>query len=201
MKASGIILAGGQSSRMGKNKALLDIDGKTNIERIKDRLQTVFPEVLLVANHIEQYEFLKIPIVQDVYPGKGPLAGIHSGLKASSHDINFFVACDMPFISAELARYFVSVSEGYDAVVPKINGKIHPLFSVFHKSVLPLIESRLIEDRLVIKNLLDDLNVRVLDEKDLTQDKFPHNLERVFYNMNYPSDYENVKKWALSSDY
>lgn len=194
MKASGIILAGGQSSRMGENKALLDIAGQTNIERIKEQLQSVFSDVFLIANIKEPYEFLNIEIIHDVYKGKGPLAGIHAGLNASSDDINFFVACDMPFVSAELARYFAEVCENYDAVVPRINGKLHPLFSVFRKSTLPKIEYCLQEDNLRIRDLLDDLNVRVLDEKDIAS-VIPDNMERVFYNMNYPSDYQEVKQW------
>lgn len=194
MKASGIILAGGQSSRMGQNKALLKLDGKTTIERINNTLQPVFSDRILVANHSNEYKFLNIPIVSDVYPGKGPLAGIHAGLMASPNLINFFVACDMPFISVSLAQYLVEACEDYDAVVPSINGKLHPLFSVFKKNVLPKVEYCLQDDKLRMKDLLDDLKVRIVDENELSNN-FPYNLERVFYNMNYPSEYKEAQKW------
>lgn len=195
MKAGAIILSGGKSSRMGTNKALLKIDGKTNIERIKEALEEVFSDIILVTNEMEEYRFLNLPMVADIYPGKGPLAGIHSGLIASSYDVNFVVACDMPFISSNLAKYLIEQSDGYDVVVPKIGGKLHPLFSVFKKSNLSIIEDELKKEKLRIRDLFDLLKVRVINEDEIV-DTIDEDIERSFYNMNSPSDYEAVKKWT-----
>jgi len=121
MKASAIILAGGKSSRMGTNKALLKINEKTNIERMADKLKLFFDDIILVTNDSEQYEFLELKTAADHYPGMGPLAGVHAGLLASDYDLNFIVACDMPFVSAELAEALVNSCGHFDAVIPVIN--------------------------------------------------------------------------------
>lgn len=196
MKATAIILAGGKSSRMGTNKALLPIDGKANIEVIKEKLTPFFSDLLLVTNDFPTYEFLGIPMVQDVYIGKGPLAGIHTGLENSKTDVNFFVACDMPFVSGKLANHLVNLSGQFDAVIPNINGKLHPLFSVFKKSTLVKVEQCLLEDRLRIKDLLEELQVLYVNELEL-QSVVVGNFEKIFYNMNYPLEYQKAKRGEI----
>ncbi|WP_102349317.1 molybdenum cofactor guanylyltransferase [Bacillus sp. Marseille-P3661] len=196
MDATGIILAGGKSSRMGTNKALLFIDGKkTTIETIIGHLRPFFSTIILVTNDHGTYDFLEMPIVSDQYIGKGPLAGIHSGLKHSTSLYNFFVACDMPFVSGELAQYLVRLcmENDYDAIVPSINGKLHPLFSVFKQTALPVVEKCLLEERLRIRDLLDDLTVRYINETEI-KEHIIGDIEKIFYNMNYPLDYESVKR-------
>lgn len=194
MNATAIILAGGKSSRMGTNKALLSMDGKPNIEVIKDQLTPFFSDIILVTNDFEAYEFLEVPMVKDEYIDKGPLAGIHTGLKNSNTETNFFVACDMPFVSGKLAKYLVELCSTRDGVVPRINGTLHPLFSVFQKSVLPKVERCLQEDRLRIRDLLEQLNILYINEGDLDR-VMVGNIEKVFYNMNYPLDYQKARNW------
>lgn len=197
MKAAAIILAGGKSSRMGTNKALLKINEKTNIERIADRLKLLFDDIILVTNDSEQYEFLGVRMVPDQYPGMGPLAGVHAGLMASAYDINFIVACDMPFVSGELAEALVNNALHYDAVIPVINGKQHPLFAVFKKQAATIVEERIKAGQLRMKHLLDHLNVLYLTEKEL--ETYSHiELAKVFFNMNHPEEYTEAKKWAES---
>lgn len=195
MKAAAIILSGGKSSRMGTNKALLKINEKTNIERIADNLKVLFDDIILVTNEPEHYQFLGLRMVSDQYPGMGPLAGVHAGLEASDFDVNFVVACDMPFVSVELANALVNNCSHYDAVVPVINGKQHPLFSVFKKETANKIEQSITGGRLRMKHLLDDLNVLYVTETELRAYS-QLDLERVFFNMNHPNEYEEAKKWA-----
>lgn len=195
MGSGAIILSGGKSSRMGKNKALLPIGEQLNIERIVSELKPQFRDLILVTNDPENYRFLNLPTVSDHYPGKGPLAGVHAGLQAASHEVNVIVACDMPFISAELATAMIGHIDNYDAVVPVIDGKQHPLFSVFKKTCLALIEDRIVEDRLRMKHVLEELNVRYVTEEDFSMfDK--KELQRYFFNMNHPNEYEEAKRWA-----
>jgi molybdenum cofactor guanylyltransferase len=197
MNAGAIILSGGQSSRMGTNKALLPISEKPNIERIKDELDKNFEEMILVTNHPEVYGFLKIKMVSDHYPGKGPLAGVHAGLLATSHEANLVVACDMPFISAGLGAILVENLREYDAVVPIIGGTKHPLFAVYRKKIVNEIKSCLENNSLRMIHLLDKLNVLYINEEDLkTYNK--ESLEQIFFNMNHPEEYEFAKKWAKS---
>jgi molybdopterin-guanine dinucleotide biosynthesis protein A len=195
MKAAAIILSGGKSSRMGTNKALLKINDKTNIERISDSLRPHFDDIILVTNDPEQYRFLGLKMVEDHYPGMGPLAGIHAGIKASDYETNVTIACDMPFVSGEIAKSLVNKSNDYDAVVPIINGRLQTLFAVFKKNVTAHIEKCIEDEQLRIKDLLDHLNVRYVTEKDL-QAETNIDLERVFFNMNHPNEYEDAKKWA-----
>jgi molybdenum cofactor guanylyltransferase len=199
MKAGAIILSGGKSSRMGTNKALLKFHEKTNIERIKDELQHVFDDIILVTNDPETYQFLNIKSVPDQFPGSGPLAGIHAGLEASDYEENFIVACDMPFVSAELAVNLVKALKHHDAVVPVSDGRKHPLFAAYQKRVAGEAEKCIEEGTLRIKHMLEKLDVRYLDEPDL-QLYCGGSLERVFFNMNHPEEYENAKKWAESGE-
>ncbi len=193
MKAGAIILSGGKSSRMGKNKALLPINEQTNIERIRDELKSLFDDIILVTNDPEVYEFLNLKSVSDKYPGKGPLAGIHAGLMASDYEENIVVACDMPFISAELASTLVQNLKHYDAMIPVIGGKKNPLFAAYQKRIVPEIEACLKEDRLRVIHLLDKLNVRYPDEEFLQAYSDVH-LDEIFFNMNVPEEYEEAKK-------
>ena len=195
MKATAIILSGGKSSRMGTNKALLKINEKTNIERIADTLKGSFNDIILVTNHPEDYQFLGLKMVSDQYPDSGPLAGVHAGLVSTNADTNFIVACDMPFVSVELAEVLVNKCADYDAVIPVINGVQHPLFAVFQKRVMGEVARSIEAGRLRMKHLLDHLNVRYVTEKDLETNS-SIDLERVFFNMNYPNEYEDAKKWA-----
>lgn len=194
MNATAIILAGGKSSRMGTNKALLPVGGKPNIKLIKEQLAPFFSDMMVVTNDFEAYEFLQVPMIKDEYNGKGPLAGIQTGLKNSRTETNFFVACDMPFVSGELAKHLVELCDDYEGVVPVINGTLHPLFSVFKKSVLSKVEQCLREDRLKIRDLLEELDILYVNEGDLER-VMVGNIEKIFYNMNYPLDYQKAKIW------
>lgn len=195
MKAAAVILAGGKSSRMGTNKALLKINQKMNIEGICDKLNILFDDIILVTNDPKAYEFLEVRMTADEYPGMGPLAGLHAGLKASDYDVNLVVACDMPFVSAELAEVMIRYCRGYDAVVPVINGKQHPLFAIYKKEIAEVAAKCIKDGELRMKHLLDLIHVRYVTEKDLAGFSGT-DIERVFFNMNHPQDYEDAKKWA-----
>ncbi|MCM3692998.1 molybdenum cofactor guanylyltransferase [Neobacillus niacini] len=197
MKAAAIILSGGKSSRMGTNKALLKLNEKTTIERMVDTLKIYFDDIILVTNEMESYQFLGVKMVSDHYPGKGPLAGFHAGLMASDYDVNFITACDMPFISGELAATLVNMIDHHDALVPVINGKMQTLCGVFQKKNVTKIEECIENGRLPIKQLLDHLNVLYITENEL-QAYTNIDLERVFFNMNHPHEYEEAKKWLRS---
>ncbi len=104
---TGIILSGGKSSRMGVNKSLLKVGEITIVERMSDLMQSLFREVILITNDPADYKFLNIPIFEDLFKQKGPLAGIHSGLTHSSTEENFIISCDLPFITEKMIKYIV----------------------------------------------------------------------------------------------
>lgn len=194
-----IILAGGKSSRMGTNKALLPVHGQPNIKRIRDELRNLdaadsadTSRFIIVTNDPPLYEFLGEETVGDKYPGLGPLAGIQAGLQASPCSWNLVIACDMPLITAEAARYMLVQAADVDAVVPVIGGQLHPLFAVYHKRCSDKIEDMLVSGQLRMIYLLDKLRVKQVTESD-----FPKHIDtqRVFYNMNRPEEWQQVQQW------
>ncbi|MED3561028.1 molybdenum cofactor guanylyltransferase [Bacillus xiapuensis] len=197
--AAVIILSGGKSSRMGTNKALLKINEKTNIERIVEELHGFFAEIILVTNHPDDYRFLVVKLVPDQFPGLGPLAGLQAGLSASTHEVNVVVACDMPFISGSLAEKIAAKNDGFDAVIPVIDGKKQPLFAVYHKRILPVIAESLEKGKLRMTELFEKLHALYLTEKDLPEYSI-RKLERTFFNMNDPEEYEQAKGWVKRDD-
>ncbi|MCT8136517.1 molybdenum cofactor guanylyltransferase [Anaerobacillus sp. CMMVII] len=195
MNAGLILLSGGKSSRMGTNKALLPVEGKANIERILDSLGEDFTDRIIVTNSPEDYSLLeeKVKLIPDVYPGLGPLSGIHAGLLASSAEYNIVVACDMPFVSQQLARILVASSPGYQAVVPRFNGMRQPLFAVYHQLMVEEIERFLKGNDFRVNNLWDKVNMLWLEDEVLSS--IPE-IERAFYNMNKPEEYKQVQEWV-----
>jgi molybdopterin-guanine dinucleotide biosynthesis protein A len=192
-----ILLAGGQSSRMGTNKALLSLGGKKNVERIVDELSKVssLSTPLIVTNQPDVYSWLELPMTSDVFPGQGPLAGIHAGMLASDHKVNLVVACDMPFVSSSLARWLLEQAGNYDATVPRITPNVlHPLFAVyFTETCLPVVEACLQGGQLRVTDMLSKLGVNYVNP---VEDGLAIDVNLAFYNMNHPHEYKQAKKWA-----
>lgn len=187
------ILAGGQSRRMGRNKALLPVEGKPSIQRVAEAARQVAGEVVVVANDPEPYRFLGLPIIGDLHPGKGPQAGMEAALVWSPADWTFILSCDLPFLTREFLRTLAGLAdEAYDAVVPVHPAdRRHPLAALYHRRCLPLISKNLAEDRLKTQGLLDRLRVRPVTAAEAGPD-----LDHLLFNMNRPADYEAVKKKA-----
>ncbi len=183
---AGVILAGGSSTRMGSNKALLPFRGATFIESIHRRMAALFREVIVVTNTPELYDFLPCPKVADIIPGMGALSGIHAALRHAAVGHVFVVACDMPSVGGELVRCMVAMRDGYDAVVPESGSGIEPLCAVYGKGALPAIEEALGAGRGKVASILPNIRVRTLsrDEVALVDPDF-----RSFRNINTPGDY------------
>lgn len=133
-----IVLAGGKSSRMGQDKSLLPVLGKPMIQHLCEQAAPYFDEMLISAAEGRRYAFLKIPVVRDAVPGQGPLRGIASALAVSKHDLNFVMACDIPWTDGEFILSLLRDADGVDCVVPvSAEGHYEPLFAVYRKSALP----------------------------------------------------------------
>ncbi len=196
---TGIILAGGQSSRMGQNKALMKIDGVPVIERIAIELEKITDELLIVTNTFHTYQYLNIPMVGDEQKGKGPLAGIQAGLKATRSEKNLIVACDMPFISSSLGDFLLEELEDYQAAIPKLEGHVHPLFGAYRKDALHAVSQSLAKNELRMMSLLQNLHVRYISEDILSRKGIPVKDTAVF-NMNDPIEYEKALKLDLDEN-
>jgi molybdopterin-guanine dinucleotide biosynthesis protein A len=187
---TGVILAGGASSRMGKNKALLKVGELFLVERVYASIAALFYNVILVTNTPDIYAFIPCPKVPDIYPGAGSIAGLHAGLNASSTERIFAVACDMPFLNAELIRFICKDAEAYDAVVPvDRSGRLEPLHALYAKTALIAMKESIEHGDKSIINLLDRVTTRMV-----LNDLFQHipGVEESFRNLNTPAEYDNV---------
>ena len=185
------MLAGGQSSRMGKNKAFLELEGKPLVARSLDVLQAVFAEVLISSNKPELYADYAVPVVRDEVLGRGPLEGLYQGLKVAAYDEVFFVACDMPFLNAALIRYLFSRMSTYDMVIPQLSSGLHPLHAFYHRRCLPAIKNNLEAGRLKIIDFYSSCSVGYVPESDLQDFS---NLSKAFCNVNTPDDWAAILK-------
>ena len=191
MNTTAIILAGGKSSRMGTNKALLQLNGKTVIEGIVEKLEKLVDDTIIVTNTFEDYAFLHLPMIEDKRKGMGPLAGMEAGLAATKTERNLIVACDMPFISVELGRYLLSCLGEYQGAVPEISGQLHPLFAAYRKDVNKAVTQLLQENQLRIRHFLHHIHVKIV-KKELLQSLELENEGHYFFNMNNPDEYHKA---------
>lgn len=192
IRATAAILAGGKSSRMGRNKALLPIRGIPVIEHILIELVPRFDEVMIITNDPDAYRSYSLPLYPDLYPGKGPLAGIHRSLLEAKHEKVLVSACDMPFISGKLATFLIeALSPSFDAVIPIASGKSHPLFAAYERSNAKRAETFLSEDQLAIRHFLSHIRVRWIEEEEMLPFGDP---ARLLFNMNGPQDYEYIRE-------
>ncbi len=175
------VLSGGKSSRLGTNKALVDLNGITVLQYILNRLQPHFSETFIVTNEPELYADYPARVITDIYPGKGPIAGIHAALTASSAEPLFVISCDMPFITFELAEHMLEQAPGFDAVVPVLKGRLQPTAAVYNPSCLEFLIDCLENDLLKLTRIFQDLNTRYLDENALSQFG---TAQELFFNIN-----------------
>ncbi len=163
---SGIILAGGQSRRMGRDKALIAFEGRPIIAHVIDTLRELSDDVLVVSNRSAAYESFGIRIVPDADPPGGPLGGISAGLAAAQHDLAIVVACDMPFLNTQLLHSLVERAVNVDAVVPLTGDQFEPLHAVYRRTCLAAINRHLAGgDRRVI-SFFDEVRVKAVPETD-----------------------------------
>ena len=186
---SGIILAGGRSSRMGTPKALLPFDNEPLIVHIVRRLQLLVDEIVVVAAPGQQLPSVPAAIVRDEVAYQGPVGGISYGLAASAGDFAFVTSCDAAFASRALVEHLLSLRHDADVVVPRWEGRYQPLFAIYRRTVLPLLQAQLERGQLRPVSLFDQVRTRtVADDEIRTFDPEGES----FFNMNEPADYERA---------
>ena len=191
--ASAIILAGGQGRRLGREKALLEIAGQPLLSRIVQALSPLSDDILIVTNQPDLYAALDLPVrfVPDERPGVGSLMGIYSGLKAARHPWALTVACDMPFLNADLLRYMLSLTPGYDVVIPRLPEGVEPLHALYNRSCRPPMGRLLAQGRRQIIAFFPQVRVRYVTGDEI--DRFDPQ-RRSFVNVNTPQDWERVQR-------
>ena len=193
MGVSGIVLAGGLSRRLGRDKAVEPIGGEPLIARCIGRLSAVADEIIVVVNDVERGKQLPLPsacrVAVDVYADSGSLGGIFSGVSAMGGEWGVVVACDMPFLNIALLKHMLSLREGFDAVVPVLDGRPEPTHALYSKACLPHIELRLQAGDLKIARFFDDVSVRYVSQEEVDAHD-PDHLS--FFNVNTQSDLDRA---------
>lgn len=186
------VLVGGRSRRMGENKALIRFDpgGPTVIESVVRKLRAITGDIVLVGSDPAPYSFLGLPIASDLTPGIGALGGIHAAITAATSPHILIVACDMPFLNAELLRYMAGRPRDYDALVPMLD-RPQPLHTVYARSCLPYIEQSIAAGNHRATGWFAEANVHTID-RDTIRRHDPDLLS--CFNMNTPQDLAFAKR-------
>jgi molybdopterin-guanine dinucleotide biosynthesis protein A len=198
---SSIVLAGGKGSRLGRDKALELIGDRSLIQRVMQRLMLISEQILIVGSpcRFDLPADCSAEYKQDLYPGKGPLGGIYTGLIASKSFYNLVVACDMPFLNVELLRYLIKLAPGFDAVVPRLE-KVQPLHAVYSKSCLNDMRTQLENKQLGVTRFLNTISVKYVEQAEC-QSFGPQFLS--FFNINSREDLAKANRLVAegSTDY
>jgi molybdopterin-guanine dinucleotide biosynthesis protein A len=191
-----VVQAGGESRRMGQDKALLPFLGRPLISRVIDRVSIVADELLVTTNRPEAYRFLGLPLIPDRIPGRGALGGLFTALSAGRYPLVAVVACDMPFVSADLlvAERNLLESEGFDAVMPRTEGGTEPFHAVYRRATcLPAIQSALDVQKWRVDSWFHLVHLRFISSEDVRQHD-PQGL--AFWNVNTPEEFQQAEHLA-----
>lgn len=193
MDISCIVLAGGKSLRLGRDKAAVTIGGRSLLQWVISGLVFFDCDIVIVTAKEQPLprfiDYPKLKVVSDIYPGKGSLGGIYTGLAASDSFYNLVVACDMPFLNQGLLRYMVEVAEDFDLVVPKLGNRIEPLHAVYSRNCLAPIEFLLKQDELQIFQFFSEVKVRYVEAEEINRFD-PDHLS--FFNINTEADVQTA---------
>lgn len=190
-KVTGVVLAGGKSSRMGTDKGLLVVDGKRIVERAIEAMKAEVDDIIIISNG-NNYDYLGYKVYEDIEKNCGPMGGIFTALSYSATDRNFVVSCDMPFLSRELVGFIIENSEDCEIAIPQNGDKLEPLCAVYNKSCLEQFEVLLERKELKLQASLQYFKVKLIP--------IPENIfgKDCFENVNTVIEYEtlNLKKYG-----
>ena len=192
------IQAGGESSRMGEDKALKTFLGRPMIQRVIERLSPIADEVIVTTNRPEEYAFLNLPLFADLKPGRGALGGLYTAIASAKHSIVAVVACDMPFASATLleAASRLLIEEEVDVVIPRSEEGYEPLHAVYRRATcLPAIESAIEADQWRVIAWFTQVKVHLLTADEVKRYDL---LGLAFWNVNTPEEFAEAERIARS---
>jgi molybdenum cofactor guanylyltransferase len=182
---TGVILVGGKSRRMGRDKAFLEIEGVPMFERVLSAMGEIFASILLIGSGPERFAGYPLTPHPDIYPGSA-LGGLYTGLFLAETDLIFVASCDIPFPSAPLIRHLSSLADGFDAVVPRTDDFYEPLFAIYRKSCLEPMKLLLEQGNFRIYDFYTELKVRYVNEEEIA--RIP-GAARSLININTPEEF------------
>ena len=195
MEATSIVLAGGRSRRLGYDKLLEKVGTRCLLEKVLDSVAPLSSDIIIVTAEERAIppfaDYPNLKVVTDLYPGKGPLVGVYTGLRVSATHRNIVVAADMPFLSPALLRYMVGLADGFDVVAPRVEDKVEPLHCVYTRRCLAAIERMLEQGELGVHRLLPLVKVRYVEMDEIIRFD-PERLS--FFNINTEKDLQVARE-------
>ncbi|MBI5892596.1 MAG: molybdenum cofactor guanylyltransferase [Deltaproteobacteria bacterium] len=186
---TGIILAGGKSSRMGFNKALIEVNGLKIIERTVNLFKEIFDEIIIITNTPLEYERFDVKIATDLIKDAGALGGIYTGIFHAHSNHSFVAACDMPFLDKDIILKMLNIAVDSDAIVPFANDKFHPLHAVYSKNCLKPMEEAIKNNDLRINNLFQKIRIKKVEDIFIKESAL-----RSLCNVNTTEDLNEITK-------
>ncbi len=199
MKVSIVIQAGGQSSRMGFDKGLVELCGKSMIENIIERLEPYGDELIITTNQPSKYSKFGKKIFSDFYQNYGALAGLHTALSSAQNEMVFVIACDLPFVNQELFKFMMNIFEAknVDVVIPRTEQGFEPFYAFYRKSTcLPLVEEAILSGKKRLISWFENAIIHPVFEQDL---RAFDPLLGSFLNINTPEDLESAQEKCFSA--
>jgi molybdopterin-guanine dinucleotide biosynthesis protein A len=194
-----VIQAGGQSRRMGQNKALMPFHGQPLVQRIYERMKAIADEIILTTNQPDEYAFLQIAMAPDVMPGKGALGGLMTAFQRAAQPLVAVVACDLPFVNPGLIVFekdLLLKNDMANAVIPLSAGGLEPMHAVYRRAVcLDSVRNALERGEMRVTSWLDSVPKQVLTETDLKPFD-PYGI--TFINLNTPEEFQKAESLAAS---
>jgi molybdopterin-guanine dinucleotide biosynthesis protein A len=190
-RITGVILSGGKSIRMGENKAFIEIEGIPIIRRIHNQFKKLFQEIIIVTNQKESFINLDAEIYYDLFPNRGVLGGIYTGLYFSSFPYSFCVACDMPYLKKSVIDYLIKNIHGYDIVVPRTKDGLQPLHAIYSKNCLDPIKKIMEQEKFKIIDFYPMVKFKIIEENEFYA---LDPMRESFINVNTPEELLLAKK-------
>lgn len=193
-EVSAFILAGGKSSRMGANKAFLELGGRTLLARALELARAVTEDVRIVGRRSTFAPYG--PVIEDIYPERGALGGIHAALTATPSDFNLMLAVDMPSLTAEFLSYLIAEAgrTGAAITVPRVSRRLQPLCAVYRRSFVTRAEAALKAGNNKIDPLFTPADTRIIEEPELARLGFS---AAIFDNLNTAEEWERARQGAF----
>jgi molybdopterin-guanine dinucleotide biosynthesis protein A len=194
-----IVLAGGRGKRFGRDKLSEMVGDRTLLQRVIDYLDGLSSQILVVIAQGQSQPSVSLTsaqVIVDLYPEKGALGGIYTGLVASRSFHSLVVAADMPFLNTPLLRHMIESSPNYDVVIPRIDDTLEPLHAIYSKNCLPYMQQQIERDEFKIRNFFEQVKVRYVEQAEIDQFD-PQHLS--FFNINTLADLRRARKLLWES--
>ncbi|MEE9215979.1 MAG: molybdenum cofactor guanylyltransferase [Anaerolineales bacterium] len=191
------IQAGGKSSRMGRDKALLPLGGMPLIEHVLQRVAGLGDEILITTNRPEDYAFLGKRMVEDHRPGAGALDGLLTALEAAYGERVLLLACDMPFVSRPLLEHLLAIDTDAEVVIPRREGKLQPLHAIYSKSCVGPVREALGAGEKRMISFFPRIQIRIVEQETLDQFD-PDGLS--FFNANTPDELTQAEQLLADAE-